>query len=394
MYIDKNKPLLSNLYNDDYLFRLYKYLQDNYPIYWSEYHNCWVVTDYSNIINGLKDYKQYTYKNTGSMVVRDLVTHVYEEDHLITQEEKDKFFDIEEPPEYLINRKTILDYYNFCLEQGLSENINNSIINLFNSIDSNKEIDFINYVTDKIPAITLCYMMGLDSSHVDNVLNIAKLFWESVSIKERIKRYKSAAKYIYTSQPDIFKMVGKNIDGSVMTTEMVMRICMGFLIGGANSMTGSLPGLLHHMNEHANEFNKVQNNNLLKNNFVQESLRHSFTMSHLVRTSTSDHYINDIKINKNDKVAFILSAGNFDKKVFGSNSYEFCIDRDYKKINLVFGHGTYRCIGQSIGMIQLEHFIDYLIINSNNIKISKTIYKDSRDFTGATYKNILGSIIG
>lgn len=386
--IDSTQPLLSNSSTDDYLMKLYEFLRTNDPIYWSSYHNAWIITKYQDVCNGLRNTSMYSCRDTQSIITRDLVTQAPEENIIINK--NNARLDIEEPKEYLIYRKMVLDYYNSCISNGLENEIFMNIEKLFNDAPKNKEINIIKTITDLIPVMTICYMMGFDYSKVFEVQKISQSFCDVASASERLERYRSAVKFLYQEKPTIFNIKGKKNNNIEYTDDFIIRICLGLFIGGAISMTGGLPGLLYHSSIHNNEFQKVLKNKKLVSNFIQESLRHSFKMSHLVRTASCDHYIGDYKILKSQKVAFMMSSANYDQDIFGKNNLEFKINRNYKKINLIFGHGTYRCIGQAIGVMQLEKFMNFII--NNKIDISNITFKQSRDFTGTTYKTLHGII--
>lgn len=386
-----SNPIISNIYTDKQLIETYKILRSDYPVFWSDYHQSWIFSRYEDVVNALKDYKTYSYKNTGSMFIRDLASHITDDDHNVSEEQKKIFFDIEEPPEYLYKRKIILDIYNEIIQSGLELKIKNNIEYLFSTSPINKEFDIINNITNYIPVLTLCSMMDLQYDKKDQVLDIAKSFWEITTINQRMQRYKSAAKFIYLNKPGLFKMAGKKIDGQVITEETIMSICMGFLIGGSNSMTGALPGVIYFMHTNPEQFNNVIKDNNLSNNYIQEVLRHSFIMTHLVRTSTKNHIIHNQEIKNGDRVAFLLGSANFDESYIGKDAELFNINRNYKKVNLVFGNGAYRCIGYNIALMQLNCFMNYLLLN-NNLYVNSIKFKDQRDFTGALYKNIFTTI--
>ena len=371
----------SRLLKDD-LIDLYSRLREEAPVFWSEEHKSWIISRYADVVSGLGNHNLFTYENTDSIVVRDLVYLDGNKDTSISEIDK-KFFQVQLPPEYIIHRKKLLDIYNEAISNNLELKVNSNINMLFSNINKVNEVDIKKEVTNKIPLLTICELMGYDYDRSEEVFKITSSLMERGSAQDRVEVCKRAYKLIQSNPP---KLVLNSKDKRV-----AMSFCMGMMLGGSSSMTGALPNMLFNIYNYNDQFNLVINNNSLINNFIQETLRHTFIQSNLIRTASKDYELHGVKIKKGDTVAFLMGSANFDDSRFGADAKDFNINRNYKKINLAFGHGMYRCIGFSTGLIQLNSFMNFMINNYNYINVKSFISKEERDYTGSSITNIYGS---
>lgn len=352
---------------DSELIEMYKLLRKDYPVFWSSEHKAWIVSRYSDVIRGLADYRLFTYADTDSLVGRDLLS--------LTNGTSNIDYSIDLPPEYQRNRKIIMNIYN----NGISNNLDNKIFiniqNLFNKIKDQGVVDVIKSVTNYIPVLTICEITGYDYNYKDEILLIASRLWERNNRETRIDIVKNAYKFLIKNKPS-------NYLYNEFNEEYINKFIIGLFLGGSNSMTGTLPMLIHSLNNYPDEFKKVINNNKLINNFIQETMRHTFVQSHLIRTANEDIVIENQLIKKGDKIAFLMGSANFDEEKFGIDAEDFKINRNYSKVNLAFGHGMYRCIGYSTAELQLKSLLLFYIKNINNISYYKTDFKSERNFTG------------
>jgi len=354
----------------------YSMLRNQCPVYWDDQNKSWLITKYEDVEKGLRDFKTYSSSHGESLIIRDLYS-ISDPDNISSFNLSNK-----DPTEYLQDRKVYVELLNNAINNNLVEFIENTIDNLFSLNKNKNNIDFIKDITNNIAIHTIWKILDYDKSMLEFISNFSKKFWLRTSPKERSLLFKEAAKFLINNPPGIF-----NQDYDF---DKKLNFCMGMLIGGSGSMSNALPSLLYHSLTEREEFDKVINNTTLANNFIQESLRHSFMYSHLIRTASRDVEIYNSCIKEGDLVAFILSSANFDPEFYGENVNIFNIDRDYKKINLVFSNGPHLCVGHKVAMIQLNCFLEKIIKIHNKLKINNIIFKDKKNFSGGMFESIYG----
>jgi cytochrome P450 len=354
------------------LIQMYKILRRDYPILWSEDHECWVISRYNDVVNGLSDYSIFTYKNIDAVVGRDLLS--------LTNKTDTSSFSIDLPPDYQRKRKALMNIYQDAISNGIEEKIYINITNLFNLQKNKGEFDLIKNVTNIIPIYTICEIIGYDYSNSKDMFQIISKLWEKNDVNTRISLCRDAYNFIISNKPEMLKK-------TIYNKEDIISFIIGVFLGGSNSLTGTMPSIAYYSNIYKKEFEKTFKNEKNKNNFIQESLRHALIQSHLIRTADKDIQLYNKQILKGQRVAFLIGSANFDEQKFGPDADTFCINRNFNKINLVFGHGMYRCIGASLANIQLKCFLDFII--NNNIKVKNFSLKKERNFTGTLIENLI-----
>ena len=365
------------------LLNLYSDLRKYEPVYWSDHHRAWIISRYQDVINGLANHELYTYDTTDSIVIRDL-TCMTNNPELLSDKDR-QFFQIQLPPEYTIHRKKLLDIYHSAIAGDLESKINLNINKIFSNIENIGPVDLVKTVTNRIPLLTICDLMGYDHEMADDVFQITSSLMKRASIQERIDICKNAYKFIINNPPPLVS--------NCRDRDVAISFCMGMMLGGSSSLTGTFPNFLNNIYQYNNYFLDVIKNKKLSNNFIQETLRYSFIQTNLIRVASSDHILHNKNIKKGDIVAFLLGSANFDETKFGKHTKDFNIYRNYKKTNLVFGHGMYRCIGFQTAILQLNCFLNYMIDNYKNISIDSIQYREERNLTGSLIESIYGQYI-
>lgn len=367
---------LSDLNNKNKIINQFKKLRNECPVYWSNEYKTWIITRYDDVDQGLRDYRTFSCTYGNSTVTRDLLA----KDSIDSNTSSTSVMD---PPESLKQRKIYNELIDISIKNNLENFIKDNIDMLFDNIKNKNQIDFISNITNIIATDAIWKMLEFSNSDRLKVREWSQMFWTPSTSKNRIDMYRNAANFIIDSKPNIFNY-GYNFKD-------VLNYCMGLLIGGSCSMSNALPSLLLNTFNYPDQISIVKNNIEMTDNFINESLRHSFMYTHIIRTTTRDILKNNILIKEGQPVAFFMSSANFDESHYGDNVDNFCIDRDFKNINFVFGNGPHVCVGNKIAMLQLKLFLHKLIDIYDYIKIDSYTNVSEANYTGGTIKKIYGS---
>jgi cytochrome P450 len=101
----------------------------------------------------------------------------------------------------------------------------------------------------------------------------------------------------------------------------------------------------------------------LNNSFINEVLRLYSPAQITFRKSTVKTKISDVEIPANALIAVSLGAANRDSKMF-VNPEEFLLDR--KNIHFAFGYGRHRCLGEHLGILITQSFLDNFFNSENH----------------------------
>jgi len=125
-----------------------------------------------------------------------------------------------------------------------------------------------------------------------------------------------------------------------------------FSVAGNETLRNSLPGGLHALLSHVDEYRKVLRDRTLLPGAVEEMLRWWSPVMRFRRTATADTELGGQRIRAGDKVVVWFSSGNRDERVFADPD-RFDVARTAND-HLSFGHGPHYCVGAHLAKVQMR----------------------------------------
>ena len=122
------------------------------------------------------------------------------------------------------------------------------------------------------------------------------------------------------------------------------------------SMTAAVLGLHQFPDQRA----KLQADDTLLPNAVQEIIRWHTPIAHMRRTATADCELDGHRIAKGDKLALWYISANRDEAVF-PNAERLDLERANARRHLSFGHGIHRCVGARLAELQIRIVLEELL---------------------------------
>ncbi len=125
-----------------------------------------------------------------------------------------------------------------------------------------------------------------------------------------------------------------------------------FSVAGNETLRNSLPGGMHALLSHPDEYRKVLYRKELLPGAVEEMLRWWSPVMRFRRTATVDTELGGQRIGAGDKVVVWFTSGNRDERVFATPD-RFDVTRTAND-HLSFGHGPHYCIGAHLAKVQMR----------------------------------------
>lgn len=125
------------------------------------------------------------------------------------------------------------------------------------------------------------------------------------------------------------------------------------IVGGNDTTRNSISGGVLMLNEHPEEYAKLQADHSLVPSMVSEIIRYQTPLMHMRRTATKDVQFRGKQIRKGDKVVMWYVSGNRDASKIDRPD-EFIIDRKNARNHISFGFGVHRCMGNRLAEMQLR----------------------------------------
>jgi cytochrome P450 len=125
-----------------------------------------------------------------------------------------------------------------------------------------------------------------------------------------------------------------------------------FSVAGNETLRNALPGGLHALMSHVDEYRRLRADRSLLPRAVDEMLRWWSPVMRFRRTATVDTELGGVPIRAGDKVVVWFAAANRDERAFPAPD-RFDVARESND-HLGFGHGPHYCIGAHLAKVQMR----------------------------------------
>ena len=176
------------------------------------------------------------------------------------------------------------------------------------------------------------------------------------------------------------------IDGQPIDRFEAISYLMVILTAGHHTVASAISGAIWAMCENPGEFRKVKSDPGLVPRLVEEAVRWTTPVQHVMRTATEDTEMHGRQIAEGDWLMLCYLSGNRDEQAFDAAGPFFVSTRDQGR-NLAFGYGAHICLGQHLARLEMQVFFEELLRRLAWIEISGTPRRSGVDF----YRRTAGS---
>jgi cytochrome P450 len=167
---------------------------------------------------------------------------------------------------------------------------------------------------------------------------------------------------------DLISMMAHSDVTRDMTPEEYLGNIILLTVGGNDTTRNSLTGGVLALNEHPDEYAKLNANPGLIESMVPEIIRWQTPLAHMRRTAVEDIEVGGKTIKKGDKVVMWYVSGNRDEDHIAEPN-RLIIDRERPRQHLSFGFGIHRCVGNRLAEMQLRVVWEELLKRWSKIEV-------------------------
>jgi cytochrome P450 len=140
------------------------------------------------------------------------------------------------------------------------------------------------------------------------------------------------------------------------------------IVGGNDTSRNSMTASVLCQNLYPDQFEKLKAKPELIPSMVSETIRWQTPLAYMRRTAKEDTILGGKQIKKGDKVLMWYVSGNRDDSHF-ENPDDYIIDRPNVRSHLSFGFGIHRCMGNSVGEMQLRILWEEILERFERIEV-------------------------
>jgi hypothetical protein len=327
-------------------FPFYRSLRDEYPCFWSQEANTWVLSRYADIIAALNDWG--TYSSAGGNLMTEL------------PDRAGATLGTTDPPRH--DRLRALVQHAFLKRnlEALAEPMRGIARDAVAQLRGARRLEFIREFSSRFTVRVLFAALGLPLGDEETVREKAVLMVQSdphtrTKGPEHIAAYNWMQDYAAgiiaerrrNPQNDLISHFSQaEIDGDRLDEREVLLTTATLIMAGIESLGGFMAMFALNMADHHEARRRVAADARLLPDAIEESLRFNTSAQRFRRRLQKDVTLHGQTMRAGDFVCLAYGSGNRDERQFADPD-RYDIDRKPKG-HLGFGGGVHACLGGTI----------------------------------------------
>jgi cholest-4-en-3-one 26-monooxygenase len=267
--------------------------------------------------------------------------------------------------------------------------------NIVDEVCERGECDFVVDVAAKLPTAAICEMMGIAREHWDLMFAIAN---QTVGRHdEEYARGRSGRDSLYSAMADghaffvkeaeqrrrhptndlVSAFVHGAIAGESLTEDEIAFNCILLVLGGQETTRNATSGAMQALIEYPAEREKFMTNPSSAP-AIEEFLRWTSPVTHIMRIATRDAEIRGQHIRKGDRVVLWNASANRDPDQFADPD-RFDLTRTSND-HVAFGHGEHFCLGANLARLEMRVMFEEVLRRIPDIELAGPVERLRSNF--------------
>ena len=341
------------------------------PLYWHERENgrgFWAVTRYHDALRVYHDPQTYSSERGISLTFDNVMPE---------QAGSGMMMILTDPPRHNRIRHVISPRFTPRTIVAYEPEVRRICDEILDAVIERGDCDFVVDIAAKVPTAAICEMLGIPAEYRDQMYSLG-----NAAIGAQDPEYNQGRSPMETgrnAQAEFFGYFAKLIDerrknpgkdlisaftigeveGAKLTDLEILFNAFLLIIGGQETTRNAISGGMLALVNHPSERTKLAADPGVMPTAIEEFLRWTTPVTHILRTARKDGELRGQKIRAGDKVVVWNASVNRDEEVF-SKADRFEVTRTPND-HLAFGHGEHFCIGAHLARLEMRVMIEQVM---------------------------------
>ncbi len=370
---------------------MWSVLRREAPVYWHEKNNgrgFWAVTKYNDAMTAYHDTRTYSSERGIALQFNDIASN----DNagfgmmMITTD----------PPRHQKIRKTISERFTPRAVMPYEPHVRRIASEIIDSVIDRGECDFVVDIAAKLPTAVICEMLGIPREHWDTMFMLGNMSIGTEDPEYQQSRtametgsYAQAQFFSYFSKliaerrkrpgDDLISALAQGmVDGVNLNDLEILFNAFLLIIGGQETTRNATSGGMLALIQNPGEREKLKQNPALLPSTIEEFLRWTCPVTHILRTARQNAMLGGQQIKVGQKVAVWNASANRDEEIF-AEPFKFDVARTPND-HLAFGHGEHFCIGAHLARLELKVMIEEVMRRMGDLELAGPVEKLRSNF--------------
>ena len=365
-------------------YPVYRRLQEEAPVYWSDAWDCWLLTRFAHVdavIRSPAGFRNRVYATWMERIPeqnrQELSSFV---DYWTTSG-----FSQADPPEHTRIRRVVSKALTPDALAAIRRRVEALADSLLDEVTESGSTDLPPDFAVPLPAIAVSELVGLPAAERVQFREWTNQYLEFLGPGgldvDVMRRSQAGLMSLRGWLGDLLEdrranptgdvlssLVAADEAGDVMSTDELLSTCVDLVTGGDDTTTNMLGNGMMALLEHPDQLDLLRDDPSLVKNAVEELVRYECPFQMVFRLTSTDVEIDGTVIPEGQVVRLILGAANRDPEQF-ENPDSIDIRRSHIR-HLGFGFGTHYCVGQVLARSELQVSFERLVQRLPNVRLA------------------------
>jgi cytochrome P450 len=359
------------------------------PVYWHQRagRGFWALTRYHDLVRVYHDHASFSSERGISLNFSDDASRAATDEQMgfgmmmITTD----------PPRHGRIRQMINRRFTPRAVAPFEPHIRRITTDIIDAVIEKGECDFVTDVAARLPTAVICEMMGIPREHWEMMfvlgnMSIGNADPEYQQGRSAAETGAAAAAQTFSYFSKVVEERRKNpgddlisalivgeIEGNKLTDLEILFNCLLLIVGGQETTRNATSGGVLALINNPGELARLRANPALYPTALEEFVRWSTPITHIMRTAKQEAEVGGQRIRKGDKVVLWNLSANRDESVFDEPE-RFKIDRSPND-HLAFGHGEHFCIGANLARLELRVMVEEVIRRMPELELAGPVQR-------------------